>query len=63
MKALKWVLAALAGLIAVAAFYLLVVFDLNDFKAEITSKVEQQTGRELQIAGDIGWTLYPSLGL
>lgn len=63
MKALKWVLAALAGLIAVAAFYLLVVFDLNDFKAEITNKVEQQTGRELQIAGDIGWTLYPSLGL
>src|SRR3990167_1799528 len=63
MKALKWVLAALAGLIAVAAFYLLVVFDLNDFKAEITRKVEQQTGRELQIAGDIGWTLYPSLGL
>jgi AsmA protein len=47
----------------VAAFYLLVVFDLNDFKAEITSKVEQQTGRQLQIAGDIGWTIYPSLGL
>ena len=63
MKALKWVLAGAAGLIIVAAFYLLVVFDLNDFKAEITNKVEQQTGRELQIAGDIGWTIYPSLGL
>jgi len=63
MKGLKWGLAGLAGLIAVAAFYLLMVFDLNDFKAEITNKVEQQTGRELQIAGDIGWTLYPSLGL
>lgn len=63
MKALKWVLAGLAGLIIVAAFYLLVVFDLNDFKAEITNKVEQQTGRQLQIAGDIGWTIYPSLGV
>jgi AsmA protein len=63
MKALKWVLAGVAGLIIVAAFYLLVVFDLNDFKAEITTKVEQQTGRELQIAGDIGWTIYPSLGV
>lgn len=63
MNWFKWLLAVVAGFIAVAAFYLLVVFDLNDFKAEITTKVEQQTGRELQIAGDIGWTIYPSLGL
>lgn len=59
----KWLLAVVVGFIAVAAFYLLVVFDLNDFKAEITAKVEQQTGRQLQIAGDIGWTIYPSLGV
>ena len=63
MNWFKWLLAVLAGLIAVAAFYLLVVFDLNDFKADITSKVKQQTGRQLQIAGDIGWTIYPGLGL
>lgn len=63
MNWFKWLLAVVAGFIAVAAFYLLVVFDLNDFKAEITTKVEQQTGRELQIAGDIGWTIYPSLGV
>lgn len=63
MNWFKWLLAVVAGFIAVAAFYLLVVFDLNDFKAEITRKVEQQTGRQLQIAGDIGWTIYPSLGL
>ena len=63
MNWFKWLLAVLAGFIAVVAFYLLVVFDLNDFKAEITSKVEQQTGRQLQIAGDIGWTIYPGLGL
>ena len=63
MNWFKWLLAVVAGFIAVASFYLLVVFDLNDFKAEITTKVEQQTGRQLQIAGDIGWTIYPSLGL
>ncbi|MBU0914104.1 MAG: AsmA family protein [Gammaproteobacteria bacterium] len=63
MNWFKWLLAVVVGSIAVAAFYLLVVFDLNDFKAEITTKVEQQTGRELQIAGDIGWTIYPSLGV
>lgn len=63
MNWFKWLLAVVAGFIAVAAFYLLVVFDLNDFKAEITNKVEQQTGRELQIAGDIGWTIYPSIGV
>ena len=63
MNWLKWLLAAVVGLIAVIVFYLLVIFDLNDFKAEITQKVEQQTGRQLQIAGDIGWTVYPSLGV
>jgi AsmA protein len=63
MNWLKWLLAAVVGLIAVTVFYLLVLFDLNDFKAEITQKVEQQTGRQLRIAGDIGWTVYPSLGL
>lgn len=63
MNWLKWLLVAVVGLIAVTVFYLLVLFDLNDFKAEITQKVEQQTGRQLQIAGDIGWTVYPSLGL
>ncbi|MBU1621526.1 MAG: AsmA family protein [Gammaproteobacteria bacterium] len=63
MNWLKWLLAAVVGLIAVTVFYLLVIFDLNDFKAEITQKVEQQTGRQLQIAGDIGWTVYPSLGV
>lgn len=63
MNWFKWLLAVVAGLVVVAAFYLLVVFDLNDFKAEITNKIEQQTGRELQIAGDIGWTIYPGLGL
>ncbi|MDF3126687.1 AsmA family protein [Rheinheimera sp. 1928-s] len=63
MNWLKWLLVAVVGLIAVTVFYLLVLFDLNDFKAEITQKVEQQTGRQLQIAGDIGWTVYPSLGV
>lgn len=63
MSGLKWLLAILVAAIAAMAFYLLVVFDLNDFKAEITAQVEQQTGRQLQIEGDIGWTLYPSLGL
>ncbi len=63
MNWLKWLLAVVFGLIAITTFYLMVVFDLNDFKSEISTKVEQQTGRQLQIAGDIGWTIYPSLGL
>lgn len=63
MNWFKWLLAVVASLIAVVAFYLLVLFDLNDYKVEITDKIEQQTGRQLQIAGDISWTLYPVLGL
>ena len=38
-------------------------FDANAYKQELSGLVKQQTGRDLAFTGDIGLTLYPSLGM
>ena len=48
-------------LLAIAAFVF--TFDANNYKAEIIEQVEQQTGREFDIAGDIGLSVFPWIGL
>ena len=48
-------------IIAIAAF--VITFDPNDYKAELTQVVEQQTGRKLSIDGDISLSLFPWIGL
>jgi len=62
---LKWILAGLVLLVALAvaaAVALVALVDPNDYKDEIAAKVEQQTGRELHIDGDIGYSFFPWLG-
>lgn len=62
---LKWILAGLGVLVAlavVAAVALVALVDPNDYKDEIAAKVEQQTGRELHIDGEIGYSFFPWLG-
>ena len=65
MKALKISLLSLLGivvtLVAVAAIFV-ATFDANRYKPEIEQFVLEQTGRTLQIAGDIELTLWPSIG-
>ena len=39
------------------------ILDPNDFKPEISDVVKKQTGRTLQIKGDIGWSFFPWLGI
>lgn len=58
MRALKWVLIALAALIAVAVILVLTV-DVNRFKPQIVAAVENATGRQLAIGGDLGLTVFP----
>lgn len=63
---LRWVtfilggLATLAIIGAGAVFFLLTQFDA---KAEVERAVEQASGRDLEIAGPVGVTFYPVLGL
>ena len=51
--------AALVTLLIVAAILFALLFDANDFRDEIEAGVEQATGRELTIAGDIGLSILP----
>lgn len=62
----KWLLAVLGVivlLLAVTAIVLPRVIDPNDYKQEISGAVHSQTGRDLNIAGDIKWSVFPWIGL
>lgn len=62
MKALRIVLAVLAGaivLLFIAAVIIVRSFDLNDYKDEITAFVQERTGRTLAIDDDIEFSLFP----
>lgn len=62
----KWVVAAVVGLLilAVAAVAaILVLVDPNDYRDDISRLVEENTGQELVIEGDIRLSFFPWLGL
>lgn len=65
-KLIKWLLIAVSGLIglvvvAVAAIVILV--DPNDYRGDISRLVQENTGQELVIEGDISLSFFPWLGL
>jgi len=65
MKALKYFLYALAGLVVLVIIALAVIaatFDPNDYKPQIVQLVKDKTGRTLTIDGDIGLKLFPKVG-
>ena len=51
-----------AGENAAAVFALLFLVDLNSFKPRIEAAAKQQ-GLVLELKGDLGWSLWPSLGI
>ena len=53
-------LVLLFGIVVLAAF---MYFDPNDHKDRIIAKVEEETGRELKLEGDIKLSYYPWLGI
>lgn len=67
MKRLLQILAVVVVLLflipvaAAVAFYFF--FDPNDYRDEIAGYVEEQTGREMAIDGEIGLTFFPWLGI
>lgn len=67
MKALGKILGlTILGLLLVIValgFALTHLFDPNDYKDEIRQLARDKAGLELQINGDIGWSLFPWLGL
>lgn len=65
MKLIKLLLKAVVTfvvLIVIGIIGLVMVIDPNDYKPEITQLVKDETGRDLTIQGDIGWSFFPRLG-
>jgi AsmA protein len=65
MKALKYLLYVIAGLIVLLIVAIAIVaatFDPNDYKPQIVQLVKDRTGRTLTIEGDIGLKLFPKIG-
>jgi AsmA protein len=67
MKLAVRIIAALVALVvlvfALLAAYLGLIFDPNDYRERLAEQVKAHTGRELVIAGDIGLSLFPWLGI
>ena len=66
MKFIKYLLIALAVIVIVfiaGAVVLVATVDPNDHKEEIVAAVKDATGRDLTLAGDIGFSFFPRLGV
>lgn len=62
MKALRYVLIAIAGIVVLLVAAVVVatmVLDPNDYKPQIEKAVEKNTNLDLILAGDIDWSLIP----
>ncbi len=62
-KILGLVILGLLLILVAAGFALTHLFDPNDYKDEIRQLARDKAGLELTINGDIGWSLFPWLGL
>jgi AsmA protein len=62
-KILGWLLGVTLLLVIAAVIIIPLVVDPNDFKDEIVAQVREQTGRTLQIEGDLKLSVFPWLGL
>ncbi len=63
MKTFLKIISGLLAIIIIAIAAFVFTFDPNDYKAQLTQAVEQQTGRTLSIEGDISLSLFPWIGL
>ena len=62
-KIILSLIAAFAAIFAVAAIAFFLFFDPNDFREDIAQAVEESTGRELTIDGDVSLHLFPWLAV
>ncbi len=63
IKILGWLFGTVILLLVAAVIILPLVVDPNDFKDEIIAQVQKETGRTLQIEGDLKLSVFPWLGL
>lgn len=63
IKRLLWAIAVFVVVLIAAAVVLVVAVDPNDYKELIVKQVDQATGRQLDLEGDLKLSLFPWLGL
>lgn len=63
LRVLGILVAILVVLIVIAALVLPRVIDPNNYRDQIADLVKDKTGRDLTIAGGIGWSVFPWLGV
>lgn len=63
LKILLGLFGALLLLVVSAAIALPLLFDPNDYRDEISKQVEDKTGREFTMAGDLKLSVFPWLGV
>jgi len=66
LKLLKWVVGlflTVAVLLLVAVVVIPMVVDPNDYRDELATLVKEQTGRDLQLKGDLSVSVFPWLGV
>ena len=56
-------LSVLFALAVAAAVFFVATFDANRYKAQISQLVKKNTGRDLQLNGDISLSVYPDIAL
>ena len=59
MKKTLKIVSALFSLIVIAVLVFALTFDVNDYKQDIVSQVEQQTRRDFSIDGDLDISVFP----
>ena len=59
LRFLLVIVAGIIGIVVIAAVALLLFFDPNDFRDEISAEVKKATGRDLVIEGDLSLSLFP----
>ena len=63
LKLLGYLLVAIVALVIIAGIAFSLFFDPNDFRDSIEAGVEESTGRELTIEGDIDLSIFPWLAI
>ena len=63
LKKVLFFLLGVAALLVIAAIAVALLFDPNDFRDNIAAEVQQKTGRELVIEGDLDLSLFPWLAI
>jgi len=63
LRLLGIVVGLLVAVVVVAALVLPQLINADKIREEVATRVKEKTGRDLVIAGDIGWSVFPWLGV